>query len=192
MAKSLNLLHNARIASPCPARWEEMNGDDRVRFCDRCEKHVYNLVDMEPDAAAALVREKNGDLCARAYQRADGTLLMGNCPVGLAAVRRRIRWLMGGIAAGLGLVVSAGAALGIRLPSPINRKLSGMEPFSRLAAWFAPPPPAPVPMRGRVIMGDFAALGYVSLPSPPDAPSDPSTAGNAARQAPACEPNAGQ
>src|SRR6516162_8887116 len=35
-----------RVASPCPADWNAMQGDDRVRFCGQCEKNVYNLSAM--------------------------------------------------------------------------------------------------------------------------------------------------
>ncbi len=30
----LTILNNLRIASPCPATWEAMRGEDRVRFRD--------------------------------------------------------------------------------------------------------------------------------------------------------------
>src|SRR5262245_30602687 len=39
-------LARLRIASPCSADWDEMTGDDRVRFCGRCRKNVYNLSEM--------------------------------------------------------------------------------------------------------------------------------------------------
>lgn len=77
---------NIRIATPCHANWEDMEGDERARFCGQCQKHVYNLSALSASAAATLVREKEGKLCARFYQRADGTVLHGgDCPVGLAA-----------------------------------------------------------------------------------------------------------
>ena len=79
-----------RIASPCPARWEDMTGDDRARVCASCSKHVYNLSALTAGEVAALVREKEGCLCGRFYQRTDGTMLTADCPVGLAtrSVRR--------------------------------------------------------------------------------------------------------
>ena len=75
---------NIRIASPCPARWEDMGGNDRVRFCDHCRKNVYNLAGMSPADAAALLEATKGRLCARIYQRADGKVLEEDCPVGVA------------------------------------------------------------------------------------------------------------
>ena len=85
-------LLNIRIATPCHARWDQMEGDARARFCGQCRKHVYNLSAMTTTAAAELVREKEGKLCVRFYQRADGTMLHGDeCPVGLAARQWRRR-----------------------------------------------------------------------------------------------------
>jgi hypothetical protein len=39
-------LRNIRIASPCPAEWEKMVGDERVRHCAECNLNVYNLSAM--------------------------------------------------------------------------------------------------------------------------------------------------
>src|SRR4051812_47184360 len=41
--RSLPLLDRITIASPCTASWDDMAGDDRVRFCASCQKDVYNL-----------------------------------------------------------------------------------------------------------------------------------------------------
>jgi hypothetical protein len=38
-----SLLDRIRIASPCKVSWDEMAGDDRVRFCGHCAKDVYDL-----------------------------------------------------------------------------------------------------------------------------------------------------
>src|SRR5206468_3883776 len=87
------LLTNIRVASPCPARWADMAGDDRARFCAQCQKHVYNLSEMTAEDASDLIRAKEGKLCVRFYQRADGTVLTADCPVGAAAVWRRAKRL---------------------------------------------------------------------------------------------------
>jgi len=83
-----------KIASPCDADWNRMQGDDRVRFCAHCQKNVYNLSALTRRDAEALIKEKEGNLCARFYRRADGTVLTQDCPVGLKAkITRRISWL---------------------------------------------------------------------------------------------------
>ena len=80
MAKGSKL--RLTIASPCPASWDEMKGDERVRFCDECELNVYNLSDMSEEEALKLVEEREGRLCVRFYQRKDGTVLTQDCRVG--------------------------------------------------------------------------------------------------------------
>lgn len=84
----LPVLDDIRVAAPCSAAWSEMTGDDRTRHCGECHKNVYNLSGMTRDEAEALLIERNGDLCVRYYQRADGTILLADCAVG---VRKRIR-----------------------------------------------------------------------------------------------------
>jgi hypothetical protein len=82
-------LDEVRIASPCTADWESMVGDERVRFCGKCQKNVYNLSALTREEAERLLAEKQGGLCARLYERADGTILTEDCPVG--ARRTRVR-----------------------------------------------------------------------------------------------------
>ncbi len=106
-------LNQVRIAKPCPARWEEMKGDDRIRFCQHCQKNVFNLSAMGADEAVALVRAKEGKLCGRMYLRRDGTLLTGDCPVGVSRYQRRVAW-----AIGLSVVIAA-AVFGV----PMTRQM---------------------------------------------------------------------
>ncbi|HHH31296.1 MAG TPA: hypothetical protein ENK57_23520 [Polyangiaceae bacterium] len=88
--RSLPLLDDVKVASPCSESWDEMVGDERVRFCLKCDKNVYNVGAMTRDEAEALIaRAEGGDqgLCLRLYRRKDGTVLTSDCPVG----RRRRR-----------------------------------------------------------------------------------------------------
>jgi hypothetical protein len=102
--RRLPMLSRLQVATPCNASWEDMRGDDRVRFCGKCEKNVYNLSELGEDEAEALVYEHEGNLCARFYRRKDGTLITSDCRVG----KRRRR----GIAfAALGLAATAAGGL---------------------------------------------------------------------------------
>ncbi|MEO7112590.1 MAG: hypothetical protein ABI183_19245 [Polyangiaceae bacterium] len=83
----LPMLQQTKIASPCSASWEKMTGDDQVRFCDGCQKNVYDLSAMTSLEAEALLREKEGDLCARFFRRADGTIMTSDCSVGVRKKR---------------------------------------------------------------------------------------------------------
>ena len=94
----LPVLPNIRVATPCRADWNEMTGDERVRHCAHCDKDVFNLSSMTRDEAEALVLAKAGNLCARYYQRQDGTILLADCAVGIAQKKKR-------------RVIAAGAAM---------------------------------------------------------------------------------
>jgi hypothetical protein len=95
MTPNEELLNQLRVASPCSASWDRMEGDDRVRFCSQCRKHVYDLAEMAPDEAVAVIREQEGNLCARLHRRRDSTLLAGNCPIGYRTMRRALLFQVG-------------------------------------------------------------------------------------------------
>jgi hypothetical protein len=136
-----------------------MPGNDRVRHCGQCEKHVYNLSGMNRNDAQALVRQTEGRLCVRFYRRADGTILTQDCPVGLAALRRPV-YLVAGLAAAflfaaLGLV-TAGAFVLPRLGGD-ERNLPA--PLQVLMDWLFPPAPC--------VMGTPIPLIVAPVPNPP-------------------------
>ena len=81
---------NIRVASPCNARWEDMDGDERARFCGQCRKHVFNLSAMTRTQIESLIREKEGKLCGRFYQRPDGRMITADCPTGQQRRRNRL------------------------------------------------------------------------------------------------------
>jgi hypothetical protein len=101
------VLEDVRVASPCKADWDEMSGDERVRFCGQCEKNVYNLSAMTRADAEALVREKEGRLCIRFFKRPDGTMLTADCPVGVERkrLRQRIKATIAGWASAAAVLV---------------------------------------------------------------------------------------
>lgn len=126
-------LDGLRVASPCTVSWQGMAGGDRVRHCGSCRQNVYDLSSMTRREAEALVRRTEGRLCVRFFRRADGTILTKDCPVGLAAVRRRLRLLGGALAAAFLGLFFAGCAKA--------------------------PPQGPVnPVTGKPVMGDTNGL----------------------------------
>jgi len=138
---ALPILATARIASPCSADWNEMTGDERVRFCGSCEKNVYNLTDLPTEDAEAIILEHEGNLCVRLYQRADGTLISEDCPRGLAAARRTLRR---GLAAMIGLfavLLTATLSRGRSFDWQNRTQLSYMQPFKWLYDRIVPAPP---------------------------------------------------
>jgi Carboxypeptidase regulatory-like domain len=63
-----------------------MVGNDRVRHCFECKLDVYNFSAMTSEEIERIVAQRQGRLCARFYERPDGTMLTTNCPVGFRAV----------------------------------------------------------------------------------------------------------
>lgn len=133
------LLANLTVASPCPAKWDDMVGDERTRFCSGCKKNVHNLSALDAAEAEALLREKNGELCVRYFQRADGTVMTQDCPDG---VRRKKTRRLSVLAAGaFGLTASAYGALTAMasMGSPSRPEMMGDV---------APPTTTEVPLMG--------------------------------------------
>jgi uncharacterized protein YbaA (DUF1428 family) len=55
---------NINIAKPCQQSWDEMGSDDKRRFCDSCQKHVY---DFTKSSDREIVERLNAEpkLCGR-------------------------------------------------------------------------------------------------------------------------------
>jgi hypothetical protein len=129
----LPLLARIHVATPCTADWSQMTGDERVRHCAHCKKDVFNLSDMSRAQAERLIIEMNGDLCARYYQRKDGTILLADCSVGLQQKRRT-----GVLAAGAAMLLAGAGGMAGYL------RLRHHE--ARLAKVDVPEPTRPTPM----------------------------------------------
>src|SRR5262249_21267818 len=100
--KTSDRIDYLRVASPCPVSWDEMIGDDRVRFCDLCQLRVHNIASRTRPEALVLIRKAEGSrICARLYRRTDGTIITKDCPVGLRAIRRRVATVAGAVFATL-------------------------------------------------------------------------------------------
>lgn len=96
----LPLLQAVAIASPCKESWASMKGSDRVRFCGRCEKHVFDLSEMTAVEAESVLTAHGVAACVRFYRRTDGTVMTSDCPEGQRRRRRRNLFLAGALAAG--------------------------------------------------------------------------------------------
>jgi hypothetical protein len=190
MKKLPVVLEGLRIASPCSADWDEMTGDARVRFCGQCEKNVYNLSAMTRDEAESLVREKEGRVCVRMYQRADGTVITNDCPVGARRLRmkERIRMSLAKLTAGAALALgimsgraradlAVGNDKGHTTTTATDGKSSGRPHLMGKIAIKPETPEPPRPLMGavapavmgepvRVVQGDVAAPPPKKEPKP--------------------------
>jgi hypothetical protein len=136
--KPVPLLARIRVATPCRADWTQMTGDERVRHCAQCKKDVFNLSDMTREQAERLIIEKNGDLCARYYQRQDGTILLADCSVGLAQKKKTKVVAAGALALLAGTPVAA-----FSLRSKAHAPAEPQVRITDVVEIEVPPPPAP-------------------------------------------------
>ncbi len=155
-----------RISSPCPKRWTDLVGDDRVRYCGDCKLNVYNLSAMTPAEIAALVRGTSGRLCGQIYVRGDRKATLQDCPSGgVGALRRKIRKVASAV-----LVLALGLAFrGMDRPDTSN-----LPPWLRAAANGIEPEKPPPPPRPRMMLGEIC----------PATPPPPGPTGTAPRAGP--------
>ncbi len=177
--RALPTLDQLRVASPCSASWDEMRGDERVRFCTSCAKNVYNLSAMPREDAERLLQERVGkgaegnELCVRFYQRADGTIMTADCPVGVKKKRRKQLALS---VAGAGVMALAATTTvsrttvvmgGMHMPPP-----DGADRVPPVMDESAPPtPPSPPPTAPTEIAPNaprWTTGAAVAVPPPPE------------------------
>ena len=142
-------LDTISVAKPCKANWNEMTGDERVRNCEPCKLDVYDLSAMRREEAEAFVSARLGQerTCIRFFRRADGTLLTQDCPVGLRAAWKRVRWAAAALLAG-GFATAAMLAPRGHGGRPTMTPMRQIYDFAQ-TPFGTPPVASPV-------MGDFA------------------------------------
>jgi hypothetical protein len=96
-----NFLESIDVKTPCSESWDEMFGDDKVRFCSHCAKSVHNLSGMRPTEINKLVAQSNGNLCVRYIKKPDGKMV--TIADKLHQIVRRTGVAAGTLAAGLSL-----------------------------------------------------------------------------------------
>ncbi len=109
MFQKRSILDDVSIASPCPVKFEQMTGDEKIRFCDLCQLNVYNVSQMTRIEAEELLNDKSDQVCLRLYRRKDGTLITKDCPVG-KGFSDRIKFKIRSIAAVIVSFISTASA----------------------------------------------------------------------------------
>ncbi len=172
MTKFDSPLTNLKIASPCSADWNKMVGDNRKRFCGDCKLNVFNLSGMSKDDAENLLKNAEGRVCVRFYQRADGTVLTEDCPVGWAKIKQRTKLF---VTAAASLVFSFIGAIGL------NAAFAGAKEFSFNIPFVTPTPkrlmgavaikPTPTPKKKttpKATPKNVPLMGKPAMPNKPE------------------------
>lgn len=171
-------LDRIQIATPCSAKWEEMEGNDRSRFCNLCSLNVYNISDMTTKEAESFLADRlqRGErVCGNLFRRKDGTILTDDCPVALRKLRDAARRMHRKVASVLALCFSF--IVPVRAQQPEDRK------DIRGDIMVAPPVKRPNPVRGQVLMGEME-VGKIVKPPPVKPPSTDGSGGVPVRHPP--------
>lgn len=160
----LPVLDNIRVATPCPADWNKMEGDERSRHCGECKKSVFNISGLTRDEAQSLMIEKNGELCVRYFQRKDGTILLKDCSIGIAQKRKTKV-----IAAGAMLLLGGAALFAFKRPSPEKLPTEKVPPTMMTLEPIPSPPPVHIDPDMMAVAGGISAPpeAMMGAPLPP-------------------------
>ena len=156
------------IARPCPANWDEMRGDDAVRFCKHCSLNVYNLSAMSREAAERLVAEREGKLCVRFYRRLDGTVITRDCEGAWKLAAKRV----GRFARAATAVVLTAALAPLGFSRWLGAAPTEKSSSSSTPAVCVKPPQQATEVKGEpmAVMGDFAMPVQPPPQQPPQQP----------------------
>jgi len=96
MPKSVRSFDRITIPAPCDADWDQMIGNDQVRFCEHCNLHVTNLSTMTRQEARRIVERSQGRLCVRYLQSPDGQIITKQIKEKLHPIARQISRIAAG------------------------------------------------------------------------------------------------
>ncbi|MBX9687168.1 MAG: PepSY domain-containing protein [Candidatus Obscuribacterales bacterium] len=118
------------IPKPCSVPWESMKGSSRIRFCDQCQKNVFNISDMTESEAVNLIVSREGKVCISMLKRADGTIVSDECPPILRPLRDGYKKLAAAFSALMALSLAS---------APVNSEESKSKPAQEQNSNQVPP-----------------------------------------------------
>src|SRR5262245_51600751 len=123
MAFPQGFIGDLEVASPCHALWDEMEGDERVRFCGDCRQRVYDLSSLTRKQAEELMQATEGRLCVRFYQRSDGGVMTQDCPLSHQIPQPR-NWKRAGVLLSFAFLIVGATALAVFSQGSSHRRLT--------------------------------------------------------------------
>ncbi len=89
---TVDVLNSIAIPVACPVPWDEMDGDNRTRFCSKCSQNVHDVSELTNAETMRLLTDGDKLPCLRIYRRQDGRVMTADC----ATKRERVwKWLHG-------------------------------------------------------------------------------------------------
>ncbi len=89
-------LRSITVTSPCLADWDQMTGNDQIRFCEHCNLKVHNISELTYSRAARLVARSQGRLCLRYYRDSQGAAITKQATGKMHQIGRRASRLAAG------------------------------------------------------------------------------------------------
>lgn len=103
-----------RLSFVCPLPWQNMNGDERSKFCSQCGHHISNISLLSHQERLALLeRARVSRVCGTYYVRLSGELVTQDNPLS-ARERSRIKQFGVSTLSATALVIAAGCMSPIR------------------------------------------------------------------------------
>lgn len=166
-----HFLNNVTIPSPCSADWNQMIGNDQVRFCEHCNLDVHNLSQMTRNQAQRLVAKANGRLCVRYHFDPAGRPL--TLPVGqkLHRIGRRVSRIAAGAFTATLSITSAVAQQSVSSQSPGSNPPNATQTNTRWSLNSSIVGTITDP-NGAVIAGATISISNEQLPGPMYASTD--------------------
>lgn len=111
-----------KLSFTCPMKWDELRGDERARFCEKCQRSVINLTHLtEAQRTALLAAPHSERLCVAYRQR-----LVAATP--RSSPSRRHRWAARAATLGLGAAAVFVAAFAASTHRPSRTAVPRPDP----------------------------------------------------------------
>ena len=126
MSDPIRSLDRVTIPQPCNADWDQMIGNDQVRFCEHCSLHVTNLSSMTRPEAMRFVAKSRGRLCVRFIARPLGDVLAAGTEKLHRISKRVSRVATGAFSATLSIASAVAQTTTPTQPSPQRLSIAGV------------------------------------------------------------------
>ncbi len=149
--KSLKILEQVEIKSPCHESWELMHGNQEKRHCAQCVHTVTNLSALTKSQAEKILKRRGSErMCVRYEMLGNGAIKFKDS-VSVISVLKGLGVFLVTIYTFLGLTSGAIAENSVE---PANTAPTQEAP--ELMGEIADPSPSPSPTPTREIIGDMA------------------------------------
>lgn len=144
------ILRRISIEKPCSASWEQMTGNDQVRFCGHCELSVTQVSKLSRAKAVKLVKQSKGRLCLRIERTPLGDIVTRPSVQKLYSISRRASRIAAGAFTAVLSLSTAAYAQSSGTAAPADERPVIEQPLNDAPE--DPPIDIPMPLGGAIAM----------------------------------------